>query len=197
MAGIAGVHFWQIDTLQDSLAQTRAELMAAKQVLSQVTGDISATGESVSQNESALRKELEVINSEIRKLWDVSNKRNKRAINDNEKSIERLNQQADNAIAVANSAQSMAKKTVSQLTDLEKRVKAIMSEQVSSHSMVSESIAQLKDQLNQLQTLLNKQKQRETGLQKSLDDYRTQVNRQLLQLENSLRALASKNQQGL
>ncbi|WP_330926983.1 hypothetical protein [Candidatus Sororendozoicomonas aggregata] len=197
LVGIAGFHFWQIDTLQDSLGQTRTELTAAKQLLSQVTGDISATGENVSQNESALRKELEVINSEIRKLWDVSNKRNKQSISNNEKSIDQLNKQLVSATTTANSAQSVAQKAVSQLADLEKLVKAAMSEQVSSRTVVSASMAQLKDQLNQLQTLLNKQKQGETGLQKSLDDYRTQVNRKLLQLETSVRELASTKKQGL
>lgn len=201
--------------LQESLKSTQTELQQARISLGKVTGDVSATGVTLSQSDSTFRSELKTVNHEIRKLWDVSNKRNRGWINDNKEAIEKNSKKleyaassAEKAIELAESGNKLAEegskaagKMQAKLKEVEQLLKAVTTEQLVSNSDVTASLGTLKEEIKRLDGLTEDVKQLEARmadymaqqgeLNKSFTSYRSQTNRRLQQLENSLRDLTN------
>lgn len=218
LAGAMGVGVWQMMIMQASLKTTQAELQQARSSLDKVTGDVSATGANLSQSDSSFRSELKTVDHEIRKLWDVSNKRNRGWINDNRENIEKNSKKleytansAEKAIELAESGQALAEKAgkntdkmQAKLSEVEQLLKAVTTEQLVSNTDLTANMDTLKQELGRLAELTEEQKRIETrmgeyvtqqeALNKSFNTYRSQTNRRLQQMENSLRDLANAGQ---
>ena len=210
LVAVFGLGGWQFYEFQQAFSETRAELKATQNKLNRVTGDISATDANISQNDSVFRSELKVVNSEIRKLWDVSNKRNRDWINENKASIEAGNKKLDGVSSRAERANRLvdaSKKTADQmqgkLTELNQLIKAVTTEQLVSNSGMTSSLASLKADVDKLrQSLVEQEKlqhqiQSQADLQKSFNSFRSQTNQRILQLENTLRSLTNPEEEAL
>ena len=204
LVAVSGAGAWQLYELQQALHQTRAELSASRNKLNKVTGDISATDANISQNDSVFRSELKVVNSEIRKLWDVSNKRNREWINDNKTAIEAGNKKLEgvsNRAERANRLTDAGKKTADQMqariNELNQLVKAVTTEQLVSNTDMTSSLAALKTDVDKIRKLMAEQQklqqqiQAQADLQKSFNSFRSQTNQRITQLENTVRSLAN------
>ena len=218
---LAGGGVWQFKVLQTELADTRAELNIAQDKLSSVTGEITATGENLDQSGSALRSELQVVNSEVRKLWDVANKRNRQWILINKDNVvkalkqsEGADKAADKAADLANKASSKAdsmtkelKEARKQLTELDQLMKAVTTEQLAAQSEMTVNLEHFTQQFEEMKKLLAEQKKTQAELDKkvenqqqavkAIDSFRLQVNRKMQQLEGSVRDLTQPPEQGL
>ena len=218
LAGATGAGAWQIYSLQESLKSTQTELKLTRETLGKVTGDLSATGASISQNDTSFRSELKTVDHEIRKLWDVSNKRNRGWIDDNKENIEKNSKKleyaassAEKAIELAESGKKLAEqggKNVSamqsKLSEVEQLLKAITTEQLVSNSDMTANLDTLKLEIERLGGMTEEQKRiesqigdyvtRQGELNKSFNSYRSQTNRRLQQLENSVRDLSKSEQ---
>ncbi|WP_221797834.1 hypothetical protein [Oceanobacter mangrovi] len=86
-AGAAGFLFWQTQQLQQQLVSANDIVDKQGASLKALNDRLSATGENASLSLDALKVLLKEHDSEIRKLWDVANKRNKQGIADNAKGI--------------------------------------------------------------------------------------------------------------
>ena len=205
-----GVGGWQFYLLQQSLVQTQAELKTTQNKLNKITGDVSAADASISQSDSVFRSELKVVNSEIRKLWDVSNKRNREWINENKDNIAEGNKKLDSVSSRAERANRLvdaSKKTADQMqvkiNELNQLIKAVTTEQLVSSSDMSSNLSALKADLDKIRQLLaeqeklQKQVQAQAELQKSFNTYRSQTNQRILQLENTLRSMANPEEESL
>ena len=214
VAAMGGAGAWQFHEVQQELKDTRAQLHSAEDNLNQVTGKVSATGETLNQSDSSLRSELKEVNSEIRKLWDVSNKRNRQWILINKDNVVKATKKADDATEKANRAAENADKANKAIAGLSKEVKdsgqilkAMSSEQVAAQSEVTINMQAMRKQLEALQTQLAQQKKRNAELEqnikdqsdavKSMDNFRQQINRQILQLEGTVREFTQPPEQGL
>ena len=210
LVAVTGLGGWQFYEFQQAFTETRAELKATQNKLNRVTGDISATDANVSQTDSVFRSELKVVNSEIRKLWDVSNKRNRDWISENKANIEASNKKLDSVSSRAERANRLvdaSKKTADQmqgkLTELNQLIKAVTTEQLVSNSDMTSSLASLKADVDKLRQLLAEQEklqeqiQTQADLQKSFNGFRTQTNQRILQLENTVRSLADSEEDAL
>jgi len=80
-----GYLYWQVQELQQELRSARQ--VAAEQV-ELLSGRLSQTGEAISKEGGNVDGKLKFHDSEIRKLWDVANKRNKKAIDSNKRRFE-------------------------------------------------------------------------------------------------------------
>jgi chromosome segregation ATPase len=90
---VLGVWFFrQLSHLQ-SVVDSR--LSESTQQLGSLASQLSATDESVTQSSDQVRETLTLHDSEIRKLWDVSNKRNRGWIEKNQADIAQLNRQRE------------------------------------------------------------------------------------------------------
>lgn len=89
VAGIAGVYY-QNTQLSDKLVQQNSSLVQATQRIQLLEDELTATGRDLSKSGSTLEKRIEDAELEIRKLWDLSNKRNRTDIAQNEKELKEL-----------------------------------------------------------------------------------------------------------
>src|SRR5690606_5678030 len=79
--------------MQHMQAQLDATLDQSSQQLGSLASQLSATDETLNQSSDKVRDMLAFHESEIRKLWDVSNKRNKDWIQTNQAAIRKLEKQ--------------------------------------------------------------------------------------------------------
>ena len=207
VAALGGTGAWQFYEMQQVLEDTRVQLQNARDNLSQVTGEVSATGKNLNQSDSSIRSELKVVNSEIRKLWDISNKRNRQWILINKDNVVKATKQADSAAAEADKANKAIAGLSKELKDANQSLKTMNSEQVAAQSEVTTNLQALGKQLEALQSQLAQQKKQNAELEqrirdqseavKSMDNFRQQVNRQIHQLEGTVREFTQPPEQGL
>lgn len=81
---------WFIVTQQEELEATRAELADAESRVRRIEERLSMTDQMLSQSDAETQDQLSFWESEIRKLWDVSNKRNRTWIEENRAAIASL-----------------------------------------------------------------------------------------------------------
>ena len=214
LIAVAGGGAWQLYALQESLSNTRTELRAAQNKLYKVTGDVSAADANISQADSVFRSELEVLTSEVRKLWDVSNKRNREWINENkaqiakgDKKLETVSGNADRANRLVDASKKNADKVQKKLSELDQLLKAVTTEQLVANSEMTSGLALLKTDFEQVRKLVSEQRQlqrqmeetyeQQIDLGKAFSSFRTQTNQRIEQLENSIRSLNNPEQSGL
>jgi len=94
---VAGFGFWQVRSQQETIQSMEQQLSQARQYISQsklitarLEGQINQTDATMAQSGNEMARELKFLDAEVRKLWDVANKRNKQWIQDSQKSIESL-----------------------------------------------------------------------------------------------------------
>ncbi|WP_263322378.1 hypothetical protein [Endozoicomonas sp. Mp262] len=197
LIAVAVMQYWQINAVQGDLEQARAELRAAKKALGVVTGEVSATGANLNKSDSAIRSELETVNSEIRKLWDLANKRNRKSISANEQHINKLEKEVGKVSGQAGKAVAEASGIKARAEELNQLLKALTSEQLAASSEVAASFEKYRKQLEGLSAEQKKLIKRQAEAEKSMDAFRLRVNRQLLQLETSFRELTQSSEAGL
>lgn len=88
---VIAVYFFR--EMQQMQARLDATLDQSSEQLGSLASQLSATDESLNQSSDQVRETLSLHDSEIRKLWDVSNKRNKDWILANQAAISKLEKQ--------------------------------------------------------------------------------------------------------
>ncbi|MCB1838254.1 MAG: hypothetical protein KDH99_11610 [Alcanivoracaceae bacterium] len=88
---VIAVYFFR--EMQQMQARLDATLDQSSEQLGSLASQLSATDESLNQSSDQVRETLSLHDSEIRKLWDVSNKRNKDWIQANQAAISKLEKQ--------------------------------------------------------------------------------------------------------
>lgn len=207
LAGVTAGGYWQVTELQKALKDTRQELQATRDQLGLVTGQVSQTGESINQSDSIFRSELKEVNSEIRKLWDVSNKRNRQWINENKDKIAQGAKKVDFAVKQFEAAKKSSEQAVSKLNELDQVIKGVTTEQLVANSDMVSRVEALKAEVDGLKNTLSAQQSVEQQikasaktqeqLSKKLGAFQSQVYLRLQQLENTMRDLGSPKDKGL
>jgi len=89
---IAGVTAcgWFIMAQNEVLAALGSSIESVENRLARIEDRLQLTGDALSETESKTQQQLEYWESEIRKLWDVSNKRNRDWIEANQKAVAAL-----------------------------------------------------------------------------------------------------------
>lgn len=90
MGGLAGFLFMQFQTMHQQLANAEKIIRSQAENLNVLNEKLSVTGENANLSLDALKVLIKDHDAEIRKLWDVANKRNKADITTNQKSIDDL-----------------------------------------------------------------------------------------------------------
>lgn len=111
-----GALSYQVWSVGGKLSATENELADAVKRIDQLSHEVFATGSSVTESGTAIEKKFKFFDSEIRKLWDVSNKRNKAAIKKNTGQVQSLN--------------SSLKKNAAQIKSGETKLSALEKQQV-------------------------------------------------------------------
>jgi len=75
---------------QQALAEAQAARAQAEARLARIEDQLSLTGQALSETENETQSQINFWESEIRKLWDVTNKRNRAWIEENQAAVKRL-----------------------------------------------------------------------------------------------------------
>src|SRR5690554_3097830 len=122
--GVGAAGFWlygqqrnTIALLESQLAEANEYISQSKLVLARLEGSLGETEATVLQTDSKLTTRLAGIDSEIRKLWDLANKRNAAQIKEHQSQIAKLqttSKQLQDRLAKAEQTVSGTTKTASE-----------------------------------------------------------------------------------
>lgn len=180
--GAAGFSVWQLQESQKTLAD--AELR-----IQELEGRLNLTNSESDQSVTAIHEKLKWADSEIRKLWGVSNDRNKKAIKQATDDIAKLSSDLKKATADAKSAkqasdsQGTAVSTLKTLTNEQQLVLSQLADDISSAKNQLSKFNQLETKLTALENDLPKRiKTNEEAIQ-AIDSFRRSANADIQQLK--------------
>ena len=127
LVAVAGGAYFLV-TQHEELRTTKSTLEQASRRIAALEERLRLTDESLSASEEGTTEQINFWESEIRKLWDVSNKRNKNWIEDNQAALARLDKNVGAALAdmdTVKSAVSRHETAISRQQDIADRLTAI------------------------------------------------------------------------
>ena len=192
LIGVGGVGFKQ---LYEKLQSQTMELQKVNLVLHAMEEVVAETGMVLDQTGSEARLELKEVNSEIRKLWDVSNKRNRRWIEANQEALEKLDKRVSSDFQVITDATVELKKIKTMTTEhqeLAKQMRGVSIELVGEAAKM-DGIQKQTDQIDKrMDKIEDKIKDYQEAIE-SVDNFRVQMNRKIQQLEQMMRKLSPRS----
>ncbi|MDP0589330.1 MAG: hypothetical protein QS748_09135 [Candidatus Endonucleobacter bathymodioli] len=191
--GVSIYEYWQITVVREMLDQAHVELAVVQKALDSLIGEISAAGENLSQSDLAMRSEIKDVNKEIRKLWDLANKRNKQDISKHNDRLGALDIKMDKLALESNKMLSSVVALKNEGDGHAQRFKSLYSD----HAALKLELVASREALLKLKKMIEENRKRHAGTEKVVDSFRVQVNRKLLQLENSVRVMNKPSEKGL
>ncbi|AJQ94524.1 hypothetical protein [Gynuella sunshinyii] len=209
-----GLGWWcfQLYSKLEQAGSDRAILTARVEAMEQ---QMSATDENLVLNETSLQNRFSNIMAEIRKLWDVSNKRNKAWIQTNQEDIKNIiegNKQADKSLTAileqlaplkeqlntqqttVVDLQSLSQEAKIGLEALKKNLNDLQKQYEAANARMDELALgqQLLSDQSQLEPRISSLEQKEKSMSldlESISTSRTQVSARLVSLQNQIKAL--------
>ena len=183
---------WFIANQQQLIVDQESALTTAVSRIEQLENRTSATDQALSSEGQSTKQQLGFWEDEIRKLWDVSNKRNRTWIEDNKRDVAKLNKTIDSiestsrdlnaAVGRHESAFEQQQAMIDQLASLELQMQQIVRGQrdlVDKVNVASRSVASLKA------GLAGKVDDNAEAIQ-SIDAFRVAINSRLLDIERRI-----------
>ena len=183
---------WFIANQHELLTAQRSTLTAAENRIAQLEDRLRMTDETLMDTEKDTEEQIGFWETEIRKLWAVSNERNRKWIKDNESALKKLagalesiqasNRDLGAAIGRHEAAFAQQQAIIDQLTSLEISIQQLANTQrdiVDKVNGASQGVASLRADL------ANRVRENEQAVA-SFDAYRVQVNTRLANIERKL-----------
>lgn len=201
LSGLGGTSYFFY--MQNQMLNT--ELESAKARLSSLEQRLSVTDEGITQSGAVMQVKLKELDSEVRKLWDVANKRNKAWIKENQvalgsskSSISKLKKDGESrAKSIANIKTKLKQnealeRTIAeverQVTALAVNVESLDYADKASVSTLSTKVVSLSDEQKRQRASIEKRlKEAELAID-AFDSQRLQINRSLQQLKSQLQS---------
>ena len=187
---------WFLFVQQEELGEERGRLDQANQRLMVLEERLSATDNAMMQEGQDTKEQIGFWQDEIRKLWAVSNERNKKWIKDNERSINKITASIDGVVASTRNIQASVDRhesafeqqqgIIDQLTSLELQLQQIVRSQrdlVDKVNKVNASFSQIRGDLS------GKVNDNVEAIE-SIDAYRVTLNTKIRELELRLSQLS-------
>lgn len=190
LIGGLAVAGWFIANQQQSLQSERANLAEATDRLDRLEQRLSATDSALSQGGEDTDEKIGLWESEIRKLWAVSNERNKNWIQDNQAAVKKLNSTLGGIEANNRDLQASVGRHESAFNQQQQMVDKVTSLELQLQQMVR-SNRDLVDKVNAanqaLASMRSTLKDNAEGVA-SMDAYRVALNSRLNDIERRLNA---------
>lgn len=196
VAGLAGAG-WFIVNQQQMLQAEQARMNAASQRLSVLEERLAATDNAMSQEGQDTKQQINLWESEIRKLWAIANERNRDWIKENQEKVKSIGS-ALNGIQASNrdlkaasgrheEALKLQQQLIDQVTSLELQLQQMLRSQ---RELVDKTNLAARE-LTGLQAQLSPQVAENSEAVLAFDSYRIATNRRLVALERELARLQS------
>lgn len=197
---VGGWYLWnQIQRLENDLHHSLSALSQSEVTLTSLQQNLDNRDKTLNKSGDQMAAELKELNSEVRKLWDVANKRNKALIDEQAKAIAALetslktqSANVDKQIQAATAGTKDLKADWQKVKDAQAELQTALSAQTSAMEKQKSDLAALKSSVSSLKSNLaapHDLDDRITNLEvalKSIDAYRRQVNVRLDQLDQQL-----------
>lgn len=191
VAGLLGAG-WFIANQQQLLVATEAELRSADSRLIKLEERLSATDSAMSQGGEDTKQQINLWESEIRKLWSIANERNRNWIKENQSKVAKLDQSMKGVLASNRDLKAASSRhdealadqqtVIDQLTSLELQVQQMLRVQrdlTDKTNIASQSVANLNSELSG-------QVKDNSEAVLAMDANRLAVNKRIVALENAL-----------
>lgn len=159
--GFGGWQYVQVQKLQNGLLALGDRVEELELQLSETGKDLSSAGE-------GFRERLDTVDSEIRKLWDLSNKRNRPNIESLQGKVEQLG-------STQEGLSGRLDKQTEQIQQMDGRINQVASTLRDEVNAQAQRVTRLQDQLAPLQDHLDQLNTRITVLPGRLDDQKKQL----------------------
>lgn len=155
LALIAGTGWlgYQLKIVSDELADTSASLELARSRIDELGMKVYDTDTSFNKTGNVIQEKFDFFDSEIRKLWDVSNKRNKKAIEDNRTEIERVANETKSSLQ---KLATLAEKAASLEQGVQKLSALVATESASARTRLEQTSQQLLVMRGEMEILLDR-----------------------------------------
>ncbi len=187
--GAAGFSVWQLQISQKKLNDAEGRI-------AELEGRLNLTSSESDQSVTAIHEKLKWADSEIRKLWGVSNDKNKKAIEQSKAAITKLKSDVKTASANAKAARDAGELQKASVGKL----KTLTNEQQLVLTQLSDDVANTKKQVNQLNELetkissldglMTRVKTNEEAIQ-AIDSFRRSANADIQQIKQQMSASVS------
>ena len=152
--------YFGISSQQDNLVKINNRLITLEE-------NVQSTSDSSEENIETLLADLKIINREIRKLWDLSNKRNKKRIATLEDQLKSIDESIKEIFTQSQEVRLISKEFAKSISDIKTRVAKIDTSSLSSPDYELR-IKELEEAVN------------------SIDSFRRQTNQSILKLKDEL-----------
>ena len=185
----------RVSQLDRDLKDAVGFVSQSKLLIARIEGELSETGEELEQSGSAASSKLAFLDSEMRKLWAISNGRNKKAIAANTEGRENLQKKiAEQGKQLANAEKSLDvfessfQRVEASLRSLETKMSLVSGEMAITRESVSEEMGVLKAEVSGLRSLQTQIQENKKAIA-AIDSSRKQVNERLVRLSEQLNQL--------
>jgi len=192
----------RIDGLQAELKGASDFIGRSKLLMARFEGELNVTGAEIEQSGSAVQQKLIFLDGEMRKLWGVSNDRNKKDIQKNAKSltsiieeIKLIRGQQEKAVELDKASQKAMSNLSSQVGifhkktgKLDGRISMLANEAVITRDEQEEALKGMTQELARFKSLLKQLDENKKALA-SIDASRLQLNERVVSLERKLNKL--------
>lgn len=186
--GIGGVYL-QNTQLTQLVQQQNTQLSQALNRVQKLEDELTATGRDLSKSGETLETRIQTNESEIRKLWDLSNKRNRKEIEDNDKQIAALKTQLANLLSEAKALQAAIK---DESATRNTTVDALKTEQELLNTKLGNQQLLMTEQNSTQQQALSKLVESEAAQRNAL---KTHLSTEMTQLKQQIAALSTQQSQ--
>ena len=183
-----------------TLYQRSIQLEEMGKRINSLESALSITDESLNQSDSQLKQELGNWQHEIRKLWDVSNKRNKKWIKDNEKSIQNLRKNSNeldktlekvvNSLKITSDKLNQQKKKLGALNQYKSEINAVVRRQ----REITDNVNSVEQKMLESRSDVKKIRSEFKSAIAAMDSHRLQINKKLSWLEKEVANINAKSQ---
>lgn len=190
MMAVGGFALFQV---QQRLEESNALLTKGQENIQMLEERLQATGTDVSKTLTTVQGRLDTNEAEIRKLWDVSNKRNKQWIRDNEAAIADLKSGQSKVDGRVNDLQGNVSEVVTSFNKLAREMTSLRDDLVNQNQEMSTQVSmlqgQVEDQADRMESnsrsiaSLDKQVEKNQESIEAIDRYRQQINQRLRELQ--------------
>jgi len=196
----------RLTTLRAELEDASGFIGQSKLLLARLEGDLNETGAELEQSGSQVQRKLAFLDSEMRKLWGVSNDRNKKAIQSNSDEISGLRSEIKRLETASKKALSEQRQEQTQklqqlntridqlaetLQGMESRVSLAASEAAVTRESINQEIAKMQSSVGQLGSIKKTLQENEQTIA-SINESRRQLIQRIISLEDELNAVRLK-----
>lgn len=202
VCGVLAFQVWQVSS---RFATTENDLSLAIKRIDQLNHEIFATGTSVTQSGTVVEEKFKFFDSEIRKLWDVSYKRNRSAIEQNADKLKAIETSLKSATGEVKTSQTKLSALEKQQTEFTTKLKQVNSQLMAENTTLRATVEDHSEQLlllrSELEIIQNRLKDAPKDLARRLqaneeaieaiDAARRQIVSSITQLQNRVNQLQS------